>query len=154
MNETSYLMPKGFRPLGLVLVVMGAILAVARYSFNYKPDFLELRMYALYSAYVETKINTLITNQMAEEIAGILVLIGLLFFAMAKENVESEMTSSVRLKAFVLSAYLNVGFLLISFLVTFGFGFVFALILFMNWWLISYYLIFKYLLYKEKRAKP
>lgn len=153
MSIEKYLLPKGYRPFGYFLLLCGAILGFARYYFNFKPHFLDLKVWALYSFYIETKINELITNQMIEEIAQILVLAGLFLIAFSREKIESEMMDGLRLKAFIIAAYINVIFLIFSLLTTFGFGFVGALVLFMNLWLISYTIIFRVLLRKNKLSE-
>ena len=148
MSDNKYLLPQRLRPLGIFLLVAGALLGFARYYFNFKPHFLDLKVWALYSFYIESKINEIISNQMIEEIAQILVLTGLFMIAFTKEKVESSGVNEVRLKAFMITAYVNLAFLIVSLLVTFGFGFVGALVLFMNLWLLCYIVIFRVLMRK------
>lgn len=150
MKIRFYLMPNGLRSLGIIFSISGILLAVARYYFNYKPDFLNLKVFALYSFYIETKTFTLISNQMIEEIAGILLLIGLFLVAFTREKEESESLDALRLKAFLLTAYLNLIYLLCSILFFYGFGFVGALVVFMVGWLAIYLVAFRYLLYRSR----
>lgn len=143
-------MPKGFRPLGIILSVIGIILLILVHQFNYKPDFLNLKVFAFYSFYIEAKSFTFITHQMIQEIAGVLQVVGLFFIAFSREKVESEFLDALRLKAFLISAYLNLFYLLISILFFFGFGFVGTLVVFIVFWLAAYILVFRYLLYRFK----
>ena len=143
-------MPKGFRPLGIILSVIGIILLILVHQFNYKPDFLNLKVFAFYSFYIEAKSFTFITHQMIQEIAGVLQVVGLFFIAFSREKVESEFLDALRLKAFLISAYLNLFYLLISILFFFGFGFVGTLVVFIVFWLAAYILGFRYLLYRFK----
>ena len=153
MKISSYLMPKGLRPLGIVILVLGVILVVLKQHFNYKPEFLNLKVFAFYSFYIEAKSFTFITHQMIEDIGGILMIAGLFLIAFTREKEETENLDAIRLKAFFILAWFNVFYLLISFLFFFGFGFVGALIFFTVGWLIVYIASFRYLLYRYRINK-
>lgn len=149
MNLDKYLLSNRLRPLGIVLFAIGIILLILKYQFNYKPDFLDLKVFALYSFYIEAKTFTFITHQMIADIAGIFLLTGLFIMSFTKEKNEKDALSSLRLKAFILAAYVNFFYLLASILFFFGFGFVGALTFFMVVWLAAYFLIFRILLYRK-----
>ena len=152
MKIQSYLMPRGFRPLGIIFVVVGSILLILKYWFNYKPDYLNLKVFALYSFYIETKTFEVITHQMIADIGGLFLLAGLFLIAFTKEKVESQDLDALRLKAFFLTAYLNIIYLFFSILFFYGFGFVGVLTFFVVYWLAVYLIIFRYLLYRNKLA--
>jgi hypothetical protein len=125
---------------------------ILRYLFDYKPDFLNLKIFAFYTYYIESKVFAIIKNQMIEEIAAILILAGLFLIAFTKEKDESEDLNAMRFNAFFVSSYLNLAFLILSLLFFFGFGFVGALTVFMGVWLIGYLLVFRYSLYRYRRG--
>ena len=150
MKNRSYLLPSGFKLPGIVLVIAGVLLLVARYQFNYKPEFLNLKIFAVYTYVIKSQSFTMITNQMSEEIGGILLLCGLFFIAFSREKMESELIDTIRLKAFLLTAWFNLFFIICSALFFFGFGFVGALVLFSVAWLVFYLMVFRYMLYKSK----
>lgn len=152
MNIHKYLMPNGWRPLGIIFFTIGIILLILKYKFNLKPDFLDLKVFAIYSFYIEAKTFTIITHQMIADIAGILLLTGLFILSFTKEKMESDVIDSLRLKAFFLAAYINLFYLLVSILFFFGFGFVGALTLYMVVWLAAYFLVFRVLIYKKNKA--
>jgi glucose uptake protein GlcU len=143
-------MPKGFRPLGIILSIFGIILLILKHQFNYKPDFLNLKVFALYSFYIEAKRFTMITHQMIEDIAGILLITGMFMIAFSREKVENEIMDAIRLKAFFITVWFNFFYLLFATLFFFGFGFVAALIFFAIGWLIVYIVSFQWMLYKSK----
>ncbi len=145
-------MPNRLRPVGVVLFVAGIILLILKYKFNYKPDFLDLKVFAIYSFYIEAKAFTIITHQMIADIAGIFLLTGLFIISFTREKNETDVLGLLRLKAFVLAAYVNLVYLLASILFFFGFGFVGALTLFMVVWLGSYLVIFRIMLHFSKRS--
>ena len=143
-------MPRGLRPLGIVFLVVGGVILFLKYKFNLKPDFLDLKVFAFYSFYIESRSFTMITHQMLGEIAGFLVLSGLFILAFTREEQESDMLDTLRLKTFLITAYLNLFYLLISVFFFFGFGFVGALTLFMVFGFAAYIIVFRYLLYRSK----
>lgn len=152
MNLGKYLISNRLRPLGIVLFAIGIILLILKYQFNYKPDFLDLKVFAIYSFYIEAKTFTMITHQMIADIAGIFLLTGLFIMSFTKEKNESDVLDSLRLNAFILTAYVNLFYLLASILFFFGFGFVGALTFFMVVWLAVYFVIFRVLLYRKNRV--
>lgn len=154
MKRQNYLLPNGLRPLVLILIFPGIFLLILRYQFNYKPDFLNLKMFAFYTYYIESKAFTVVKNQMIEEIAAILILAGMFILAFTREKTESEDLDAMRYKAFIFSSYLNLAFLIISLLFFFGFGFVGALTVFMGVWLLDYLLVLRYSLYSYNKTQP
>jgi len=69
------------------------------------------------------------SNQLIEEIVGLLVILGLFMIAFAREKNETPQISSIRLKAFFISFYINAIFLIASILFTFGLAFIYMTIL-------------------------
>jgi hypothetical protein len=153
MNVKSFLLSGKYRPVGLVLILAGITLLILKFKFNWKPDFLELKIFAFYSFYIEAKSFTFITHQVIEEIGGVLLLSGMFMVAFSREKEESELLDALRLKAFLLTSYLNLIYLLISVLFFYGFGFVGALTFYMVFWLASYILSFRYLVYRHSRKE-
>lgn len=153
MNLSKFLLPGGLRPLGFIFVSIGILLFILKYKFNVKPDFLDLKVFAIYSFYIEAKTFTMIKHQMIADFAGIFLLAGLFLISFTKEKNESDVLNSLRLKAFFLTSYVNFVYILLSILFFFGFGFVGALTLFSVVWLASYLIIFRFMLYRSKRLK-
>ena len=145
-------MPYKLRPVGICLVVVGIILLVLKYHFNYKPDFLNIKVFAIYAFYLEARTFTLISHQMLPDMAGIFLLCGLFLVAFTKEKGDIGLIDSIRLKAFLVSAYVNLIYLLISVLFFYGFGFVGALTVFIYVWLLAYLITFRLLLYKNMQT--
>lgn len=144
-------MPIGLRPLGIFFTFSGILLLILKFQFNIKPEFLDLKVFAFYSFYIESKSFTFITHQMIEEIGGVLLLSGLFLIAFTREKVELDLIGDLRLKAFFISTYLNFFYILISILFFYGFGFVGALTLFSISWLATFLLAFRWLLYQSRK---
>lgn len=153
MKVNSYLLPGRLRPVGIIFLIAGLGILFLKYKFNLKPDFLEVKVFALYSFYIEAKSFTFITHQVIEEIGGVLLLTGMFLIAFTKEKIESEIIDTFRLKAFMIASYLNFFYLLVSVLFFYGFGFVGALTIFAIFWLATYILLYRYLFYRYKKKQ-
>ena len=146
-------MPNKLRILGIIFLTFGIILLILKYKFNYKPEFLNLKVFALYSFYIEAKTFSMITHQMIADIAGIFLITGLFILSFTKEKNESDEIDSLRLKDIILAAYVNLFYIISSILFFFGFGFVGALTLYSVIWIAIYFLIFRLLLFQKNKAK-
>lgn len=131
MRELSYLLPGSFRFAGFIFTCVGTILGIMRFYFDFKPDMLDQKVFALYSVYLKTKTLKIESNQLIEEIVGLLVILGLFMIAFAREKNETPQISSIRLKAFFISFYINTVFLIASILFTFGLAFIYMTILYL-----------------------
>ena len=145
-------MPNKLRIFGIIFFMAGIVLLILKYQFNLKPEFLNLKVFAIYSFYIEAKVFTVITHQMLGDFAGILLLAGMFVVSFTREKDESAEVDELRLKAFLVGAYVNLAYLLIAVLFFFGFGFVGALTLFMVVWLLVYLVTFRIMLYKKNKA--
>jgi len=129
MKGFSYLLPRGFRFVGLIFAGVGTFLGIMRFYFGVKPDLLDQKVFAVYSVYLKTRTMKIESNQLIEEIVGLLVILGLLMIAFAREKNETPQISAVRLKAFFISFYINAAFLIFSILFTFGLAFIYMTVL-------------------------
>jgi len=152
MKTFSFLLPKGLRPLGFVFTAAGIILAVIRFYFGYKPEFLKRDVFAIYSHYLGAKFMQIIKNQLLEEIAGVLFMLGIFLIAFTREKDEDEKTNEFRLRSFFIAAYVNVIFVLISLLFTFGMGFMYMVMVNMAFWLIAYIVSLKVMLAGHRKS--
>ena len=130
MKKLTYLLPRGFRFAGFVFTFAGAILGIMRFYFDFKPDVLDQKVYAVYSVYLKTRTMKIESNQLIEEIVGLLLIFGLFMIAFAREKDETPQVSAVRLKAFFISFYINTAFLIFSILFTYGLAFIYMTVLY------------------------
>ena len=129
MRKLSYLLPRSFRFMGYMFTIAGTILGIMRFYFGFKPDMLDQKVFAVYSVYLKTKTLKIESNQLIEEVVGLLLILGLFMIAFAREKNENPQVSSIRLKAFFISFYLNAIFLIASIIFTFGLAFIYMTIL-------------------------
>jgi len=136
--------------VGFLFLAGGIILGIARFHYSFKPDLLDMKMFAFSSSYIETKYMEFVKNNMSEEFTGLLIVSGLFLIAFSREKAENEMKSRLRLKAFFIAAYLNLLFLLVSLFFTFGFAFIFMLMANMVFSLLAYIIAFRFLLIRNR----
>ena len=130
------------------MLIPGILSAIIRFYFGLKPDFLDVKMFALYSSYFEVKYFTIIENNYSEEIAGLLIFLGLFFIVLSKEKLENDNVSSIRLQALILSFFINSFMIIISLLFVFGLGFVRFLIINLYLIFVIYIIVFRIYLFK------
>jgi hypothetical protein len=155
MKKNSFLLPGNFRFAGILFFVSGAILGIIRFYFGIKPEVLDMKPFAFYSSYIGNKYLQFIGNNMSEEVVGLLILIGLFMIAFSRDKKESEVKDNLRVKALFLTMYIQTGFWVVSFLFTYGFAFVYMLIINIAFPLIIFIITFRimFLLYHRKYEK-
>lgn len=142
MKKAPWLFPRFFRFIGIFLTFVGIIFTILRFWVGIKPDFLEMKVFVIYSSYLETHEFALITNNISEEICGIVLLLGLFFLAFSKMRAESEEIWSMRTRAFVYSFYTNTIFLILAFIFIYGWGFLMVMTLNLVLFLLLYNIFF------------
>jgi phosphatidylserine synthase len=151
-SKFPYLLPWIFKYLSIIFFVIASVLSYVRFALNIRPKFLDFKVFAIHSKFIETKAWTVIPNNMSEEVIGISLLIGFYFLAFSKEKYESPETNEIRLQSFLLTAFINTILLIFAFLFFFGISFIIVLIIDIYAIFMIYYLIFriKYKTYKHQ----
>ncbi|MCE1197976.1 MAG: hypothetical protein LWW85_03315 [Marinilabiliales bacterium] len=139
----NHLLPMNFRLMGILFFIAGLFSALLRFYEGFKPELLNIRVFAFCSVYLESKYMQVIRNNMAEELTGFLLLTGLLMIAFSREKYENEAVDRIRLRSFQWAAWVNYLFLMAAVLFTYGFGFVYLVILNMGFPLVVYILLFR-----------
>jgi glycerol uptake facilitator-like aquaporin len=146
------LLPHSFQIAGIIITAVGIVMTYLRFGLGFIPKYLEIQVFAIYSSFFETRYFSVIYNNIIEEICGILLLAGILFITTAKEKKESQELNGFRLKSFLLSVYLTAFFLVLSFILVYGFGFVKILMINIYLSLIFYNILFRYFLFLHRKA--
>lgn len=136
--------------MGVIFTGLGTILGIMRFYFDFKPDMFDQKVFAVYSVYLKTKTMKVESNQLIEEIVGLLVILGLLMIAFSREKDENPQISSIRLKAFFISFYINTAFLIFSILFTYGLAFIYMTVLYLVLPLSIYVIVFQILVGLER----
>lgn len=122
-------LPNKIRIYGWVILLFGIILGVSRFYFGIKPEFLNIKVFAVYSKYFETNYFTVIENHVSEELTALLLLVGLFIISFTKEKIENDSVTSIRYKSLILTFYINTVLVVLSFLFVYGFGFINILVI-------------------------
>lgn len=145
--------PNNIRIYGWVILLFGLILGVIRFYFGVKPEFLNIKVFAVYSKYFETNYFKVIENHVSEELTALLILVGLFVISFTKEKIENESVSVIRYKSFILTFYINTQIIVLSFLFVYGFGFINILVINVFSTFIIYIILSRYFLSKIRNLE-
>jgi hypothetical protein len=152
------LLPHRCRIAGWILFIPGLILSILRFYFGMKPASLEVKVFAIYSSYLNTKYFTFITNNISEEIAGLMLITGLFLMAFSKEKkdieeqFEENQLLSIRFNSLLKAFYINYILTVLSILFIYGIGFITIMMLNLVSVFIIYLIIFKIQINHHKRV--
>lgn len=138
-----------YKYLGWLVLVSGSFLGYLAVSFNYKPDILDLPIFAIYSSYLDKTVMDMTRTNLLDEIAFVFILIGFLFIIFSKQKNENDNIMKLRSQAMFTSVVLNTLFLILSSLLIFGFGFITLLVLNTFSFFVFYLIVFNLLLIRE-----
>ena len=116
---------------------------------RYKPDYLNIPVFAVYSSYLKKVVFGMTQTNLADELAFIFTLAGLLWLVCSRETKEGPETDTLRYKALVYSVLINSGFLLFSALFIFGIGFIHVMIVNLFSQVVFYLVIFRILRWSD-----
>lgn len=152
--KVNYLFPSTYKKIGWTILIPSAILGLVILIIEYKPDFLNFTVPAIFvnEFFGEKQFLGMITNNILDEILGILVIISSLFVAFSKEKSEDEYISKIRLESLVWAVYVNYGILLISFLFIYDLSFLWVMIFNMFTVLLFFIIRFNWQISKLKKS--
>ena len=149
-KNTPFLLPHIFKMAGYLIILPGFILLMIRFYYDLKPSFFDIKSFAIYSTYLQTKYFSIINNHFTEELGGFLLLLGSTFVVLSKEKAEKPVFNELRLKAFILCFYTSSLFLIVTVLFVFGIAFIKIILFGLLIPYLVYYCIFKYLLFRYR----
>ena len=146
-------LPNKLRIYGWVILLFGIILCVSRFYFGVKPEFLNIKVFAVYSKYFETNYFKVIENHVSEELTALLILVGLFILSFTNEKIENDSVSAIRYKSFIFAFYINTVLIALSFLFVYGFGFINILVINVFSPFIIYIILSRYFLSKILKSE-
>ena len=141
--KRSLLLPNRFRLPGYILLIAGSVFGIMRFWFDVKPRFLTMKVYAFYSEYLAEKYFRFVRDNMSEELVGVLLVVGAWMVAFSRDKNETEEKSALRVKAFYISAFLQMFFLVVCLLTTFGIAFIYMLMIYMVLPPATFFIVFR-----------
>ncbi|SFT45788.1 hypothetical protein SAMN05216474_0673 [Lishizhenia tianjinensis] len=124
--KINYLLPHSFKKIGLILIIPSLLLGILGLFLDFKIDALTLEVPALFADnfLAPGKDNfRFITNNLTDELAAIVFLLGAIFIAFSREKTEDEFITKIRLESLVWAVYINYGILFLCFLFIYNFSF-------------------------------
>jgi hypothetical protein len=131
MKRSSFLLPFSFRLPGFILLTAGSVFGIMRFWFDIKPKFLTMKVFAFYSEYLAEKYFRFVRDNMSEELVGVLLVVGAWMVAFSRDKDETEEKSALRIRAFYISAFLQMIFLVFCLLTTYGIAYIYMLMIYM-----------------------
>jgi len=152
--KTKLLFPYRFKRIGWILLVPSAILGFLCLFFGYEINFLDLKVFAIYSDEIfgDNVRFGFDRNNITDEISAILFIIGAIFVAFSKEKHEDEFIAKTRLESLVWATYVNYIILIFCFLFFYSTGFLYVMIFNMFTILIFFIVRFYFILYMSKKS--
>jgi hypothetical protein len=128
--KLQYLFPNKCKKIGWFILLPTSILGLAVLIFDYNPEFLNFNIPAFFinELFGKNQFYGMVTNNILNEILGVLVIISSIMVAFSKEKVEDEYILKIRLESLVWAVYVNYGILLVSFLFIFDLSFLWVMI--------------------------
>ena len=121
----NFLLPYRFKFVGLILLFLGFTFSIAYIWFDFQ---VRMPVFAVYSAFIETKTFATFPTNVADELILILLLSGFLLLVFSREKQENLIPEFLRLKAFMYSLIVNTALLLFSVIFVYGSGFIAVLV--------------------------
>lgn len=145
-----FLLPNKMRFVAIVLLI-SAVLCAYLYFWGGKPEFFNIKIFAIVSVYLETRYFVMAQTNILDELAAILFLAGIVAFSFSKLKTEKPEYYLFRIKALFYSVFIASGFWILSFLLIYGMAIFLITSGIFIFYLISYNTLFYYFILKNKR---
>ena len=153
--KSRFLFSNKFKPIGWFLFVIGFALGIVLMLNEYEYPNWELNVFPMFGETGFLSRNPAFKwseNNIADEIASILLIIGGILVAFSKTKDEDEYISKIRMESLIWATYINYIVLILAILFVFDMSFFSVLIYNMFTVLLFFMLRFHYVLYKSKKA--
>ncbi|QZE12795.1 hypothetical protein K4L44_09360 [Halosquirtibacter laminarini] len=150
--KTNYLFSHRFKKIGWLLFIPSVVIGLLGLFDVLEIDILNVHVFGIKNDIFSKGGIGILENNIADEIFGILSIIGLLMISFSKEKNEDEFISRNRLESLVWGTYMNYLVLILSMLFVYEFSFFYVMIFNMFTTLIIHISRFYYILYKNKKS--
>lgn len=144
------LFPHKTRFLGLILIFLSLPFGYF-YFWGGKPDIFNIKVFAVVSAYIETRYLVVAQTNMLDELSAILLITGTGLFSFAREKKEENYYNDLRTKALIRSVYYTLGLWMLSFMLVFGVAIFIVSSCMFIFFLIIYNILFRYYIFRTKK---
>jgi hypothetical protein len=150
--NTNFLFPHWTKQIGWILLIPGVILSILFLLFESEISFFDASVFAVAkdNLFGPTYL-VVMENNILDELACILFILGALLVAFSKEQAEDEYIAQIRLASLVWATYVNYAILILAILFVYDFTFFWVLV-FNMFTLLTFFLIrFNWALYRAKK---
>ena len=152
--KSRFLFSHKYKPIGWFLFILGLALGIVLMLNDYDYPNWELNVFPLIGG------NDIFSklpfkwheNNISDEIASILLIIGGILVAFSKTKDEDEYIAKIRMESLIWATYVNYGVLILAVIFVFDLNFFTVLIYNMFTVLLFFIIRFHYVLYKSKKV--
>ena len=152
MEFKIFLFPYKTRILALILFIISVVCAYF-YFFGGKPEFFNVKVFAIVSAYLETRYFVFAQTNLLDELAAILFILGIVAFSFSALKNEKAEYNFFRIKALYYSIFIAAIFWILSFLLIYGMAIFLVSSVIFIFYFVSYNLLFYYYILKSKKQE-
>jgi len=144
--KTQLLLPHSFKAIGLVLLIPALVLGVFVWHFDLELEFLTIENFRIGEGFFSEKESK---ENFTNEIAGISLILSLIFIGFSKLKTEDEYLMKLRLDSLKLGILVNYALLTLAFLFAYDFDFLHVIVYNLYTPLIIYIIMFHVYLWKR-----
>lgn len=129
--KLNFLFPNKYKKIGWLILIPSAIIGLSTLIYEYEPSFLDFNVPAIFADElfsVNKKTFRMVTNNILNEILGVLIIISTFLVAFSKEKSEDEYISKIRFESLAWAVYFNYAILILTFLFIYDFAFLWVMV--------------------------
>ena len=153
--KLNFLFPNKFKSIGWFTLIPSAIIGLSTLIYEYEPSFLDFNVPAIFVDElfsVNKKTFRMVTNNILNEILGVLIIISTFFVAFSKEKSEDEYISKIRFESLAWAVYFNYAILILTLLFIYDFAFLWVMVFNMFTVLLFFIVRFNWQISKLKKS--
>jgi len=153
--KLNFLFPNKFKSIGWFTLIPSAIIGLSTLIYEYEPSFLDFNVPAIFVDElfsVNKKTFRMVTNNILNEILGVLIIISTFFVAFSKEKSEDEYISKIRFDSLAWAVYFNYAILILTVLFIYDFAFLWVMVFNMFTVLLFFIVRFNWQISKLKKS--
>ena len=153
--KLNFLFPSKFKRIGWFTLIPSAIIGLLILIYEYEPSFLDFNVPAIFVDElfsVNKKTFRMVTNNILNEILGVLIIISTFLVAFSKEKSEDEYISKIRFESLAWAVYFNYSILILTLLFIYDFAFLWVMVFNMFTVLLFFIVRFNWQISKLKKS--
>ena len=153
--KLNFLFPSKFKRIGWFTLIPSAIIGLSTLIYEYEPSFLDFNVPAIFVDElfsVNKKTFRMVTNNILNEILGVLIIISTFLVAFSKEKSEDEYISKIRFESLAWAVYFNYAILILTVLFIYDFAFLWVMVFNMFTVLLFFIVRFNWQISKLKKS--